>query len=792
LDAKQLTVTIDGRPISVPEGTLVIRAAEQLGIYVPRFCDHPYLAPLGACRQCLVEVEGQRKPLTACTTTVTPDMIAKTQFTSAMAADAQEGVLELLLINHPLDCPMCDKGGECPLQDQALAYGPGGSRMADPKRRFSKPVPVNPLVYLDRERCVLCARCTRFASEISGDPFIELFERGALEQVAIFEDQPYDSPFSGNIIQICPVGALTSRDFRFRARPFDMTSSPMTCNHCASGCSLVVQERRGEVVRVLAGDNPATNDVWSCDVGRFSHAYVTSPDRLVEPLVRKGSEFVAVSWAEALRTARALIENARGAGPAAVLSGGRLADEDAYALARFARTVLGTNDLDARLWPGSEEEDAVLVQVLASGSATYADIDAAQVVLVAGLDPREESPILFLRIRKAARRGAVVAEVNARRTPLASLGGFSVQPLPGEEAEALASLAQAGSGALASIAEALRAAGPNAVVLAGERLASSPGALAAAWNLAHSTGAKFGWVPRKAGAVGALRAGLHPALLPGARRVADDAARAEVEALWGGTIPATPGRSAADVFAAPPALLVTAGVDPAADFTDAALARSGIAGAGARIALDLFLTETSRAADLVLPAASMLERDSTFTDWEGRAQPGVGAVEPAGLVVPDWEILSRIAAEVGVAFPRTRTEIQREMGALAPRRAATEAVTVPKHRGSVGSTNEYPFALVTYPLMVGGGTMTSGADELLQTAARPFVEINAADAKAHGLGDGDRVRITGPRGAGTAVVRVADTVPESVAFVPTDQPGLDVHTLVDLGEPSGVRIQRAG
>jgi NADH-quinone oxidoreductase subunit G len=791
LDAKQLKVTIDGREVTVPEGTLVIRAAEELGIYVPRFCDHPYLAPLGACRQCLVEIEGQRKPLTSCTTTVMPDMIVKTQFTSAMAADAQSGVLELLLINHPLDCPMCDKGGECPLQDQALAYGPGGSRMADPKRRFSKPVPVNPLVYLDRERCVLCARCTRFASEISGDPFIELFERGALEQVAIFEDQPYDSAFSGNIIQICPVGALTSRDFRFRARPFDMTSTPTTCNHCASGCSLVVQERRGEIVRVLAGENPATNDVWSCDVGRFSHAYVTSAERVVEPLVRKGEEFVPISWAEALRTARAMIQNARTAGEAAVLSGGRLADEDAYALARFARTVLGTNDLDARLWPGSDEEDAVLAQVLASGSATYADIDAASLIVVAGLDPREESPILFLRIRKAARRGAVVAEINPRRTPLGLLGVFSIQLLPGEETGALASLGGSGSGA-SPLAEALRAAGPNAVVLAGERLASTPGALATAWNLSLETGAKFGWVPRKAGAVGALRAGLHPALLPGGRRVTDASARAEVEALWGGSIPANPGRSAGEIFAAPPALLITAGVDPAANFADAALARSGIAGAGVRVALDLFLTETSRAADLVLPASSMLEREGSFTDWEGRSQPCFPAVEPAGLAVPDWEILSRIATEMGVSFPRTRTELLREMGALASKRGAPEQVAVPKRRAEAATSSDFPFALVTYPLMVGGGTMAAGADELLQSAAPPFVEINTADARAYGLGNGDHVRITGPRGAGEAIVRVGTSVPESVAFVPTDQPGLDVYALADLSEPAGIRIQKVG
>src|SRR5438874_9868044 len=278
-----VTVTIDGFEIRVPKGTLVIRAAELLGIQIPRFCDHPLLDPVGACRQCLVEVEGQAKPLASCTTTCTDGMKVRTQLSSRVADKAQRGVMELLLINHPLDCPMCDKGGECPLQDQALAYGPGGSRYVDPKRRFTKPVPISPLVKLDRERCVLCARCTRFSDQIAGDPFIELFERSALEQVAIFEDEPYDSVFSGNVIQICPVGALTSSTFRFRARPFDMASADSTCNRCASGCRITAQTRRGELVRVLAKDDREVNDEWICDKGRFAYAYAQSPERVVEP-----------------------------------------------------------------------------------------------------------------------------------------------------------------------------------------------------------------------------------------------------------------------------------------------------------------------------------------------------------------------------------------------------------------------------------------------------------------------------------------------------------------------------
>ena len=275
-----VTLTIDGRSVTVPKGTLIIRAAEQLGTIIPRFCDHPLLDPVGACRQCAVEVEGQRKPMMACTTPVAADMNVSTHLTSPVASKAQAGTLEFLLINHPLDCPMCDKGGECPLQDQALSHGSTVSRFIDQKRRYDKPVAISAQILLDRERCVLCARCTRFSEQISGDPFIELFERGALEQVAMYEDEPYSSYFSGNVIQICPVGALTSTSYRFRARPFDVVTTPSVCNHCSAGCTLTVQSRRGDIQRQLARTNMAVNEAWNCDKGRFVFRHLTSAVRM--------------------------------------------------------------------------------------------------------------------------------------------------------------------------------------------------------------------------------------------------------------------------------------------------------------------------------------------------------------------------------------------------------------------------------------------------------------------------------------------------------------------------------
>src|SRR4029079_16611270 len=280
VSTRMVTLTIDGKVVTVPAGTLIIRAAEQLGIEIPRFCDHPLLDPVGACHQCYVEIEGQRKLFTSCTTTVAPGMVVMTQNTSPQVEDAQVANLEFLLLNHPLDCPICDRGGECPLQDQALTFGPGESRYIEAKRTYPKPLALSPLVGLDRERCVLCARCTRFCDQISGDRFIELFDRGAGEQVAIAPGEDFRSPFSGNTVQICPVGALTSVPYRFAARPFDLRSADSVCNHCSAGCNIRVDLRRGEVVRHLARDNPDVNDLWKCDKGRVAFQFPDSIDTL--------------------------------------------------------------------------------------------------------------------------------------------------------------------------------------------------------------------------------------------------------------------------------------------------------------------------------------------------------------------------------------------------------------------------------------------------------------------------------------------------------------------------------
>src|SRR4051812_7010288 len=588
-----VTLTIDGIEVVAEKGELVIRVAERMGIAIPRFCDHPLLAPAGACRQCLVEVEGQRKPVASCTQTVAEGMVVKTQLTSPVAAKAQGGVMELLLANHPLDCPTCDKGGECPLQNQAMSNGRTDSRFHEHKREHEKPIHISSQVLLDRERCILCQRCTRFSEEIAGDKFIDLMDRSSGEQINVYRDDffggrgtgdgqagdgegdvAFNSYFSGNTIQICPVGALTGEQYRFRARPFDLVSTPTACEHCSAGCSMRADHRRGKVLRRLAGDDPAVNEEWNCDKGRWGFRYTTAYNRITEPLIRdaRTGELRAASWSEALLAAAEGLKAAKAAGGVGVLTGGRLTVEDAYAYAKFARVALGTNDIDFRARPHSVEEEAFLAHAVAGAGlqVTYADLEHAPAVLLAGLEPEEESPILFLRLRKAVSKGgpkglAVHAVAPWASRGLTKLGGRLVPAAPGTEAEVLDAIGAAVD-EVADLAGALRQAG--AVILVGERLAAGPGALTAALRLAAGTGARLAWVPRRAGERGSLEAGALPSVLPGGRPVSDAAARVDVAAVWGvPSLPSVTGRDTTAMLAAAASGrlggLVVGGVDPA-------------------------------------------------------------------------------------------------------------------------------------------------------------------------------------------------------------------------------------
>ena len=820
----QVTLTIDGQDVTVPKGTLVIRAAEQLQITIPRFCDHPLLAPAGACRQCFVDIALARAPdqprqMTSCTTEVAEGMIVSTHLTSEASRASQEAQLEFLLINHPLDCPMCDKGGECPLQDQVLAHGPGESRFVDRKRRYQKPVPISAQIGLDRERCVLCARCTRFSSEVSGDPFIELFERGALEQVAIYEDEPYDSYFSGNIVQICPVGALTAKSYRFAARPFDIRAVDSVCNQCSGGCNLRIDVRRGRIQRQLARTNMSVNEMWTSDKCRFAFEFVGHETRIVEPAARTELGGVEqTSWTGAIRAAAERLTAARDRGAGVgVLTGGNLTDEDAYAVGRFARDVLGTDNVDFRMLPRTDEERPLLAAVAGAPGPTFDDVEHAGVVVLAGLDPEEEAPSLYLRLRKAVRRhGQRIVAIGPSLGSVTDVAWRWIRTGPGEEARSLREMTvgdhdrhgetpREGSD-LAAVADAVREAadaggdGPGVVVLAGERLAQSPSALAAAAELASvGQGRAFAWVPRKAGARGAVDAGLVPGLLPGGRTLD---APGPVADAWS-RVPDTVGMDARGMLEAAAAgelsVLYLVGVDPARDFEDAGLARRALEGVDTVIVQDLLETDTTRYADVVLPAAAPQERVGSFTTWEGRRQAFAQVVPPPQRCMEDWDIIRQLSRTMGVDLGwETAMDVRREAAPLMAaerspedRLAALSSTTVgavdaeraaggdPGRGRAERAAGGDQLTVEAVPSLLGRGSMLRGADALNATARPPQAWLHPADAERAGLSDGDPVVLSGGDGRIELPARITEQVAEGCVRVPRNSLDTPLGVLVD-------------
>ncbi|MDG4821608.1 NADH-quinone oxidoreductase subunit G [Asanoa sp. WMMD1127] len=803
--ADEVTLTIDGVEVTAPKGTLLIRVAEQLGIAIPRFCDHPLLAPAGACRQCLVEVEGQRKPVASCTQPIADGMVVKTQLTSPVAKKAQEGIMELLLINHPLDCPMCDKGGECPLQNQAMSTGRADSRFHEHKREYPKPINISSQVLLDRERCVLCQRCTRFSEEIAGDKFIDLMNRSSAEEINVYRDEVYDaaageegegdvpfnSYFSGNTVQICPVGALTGAQYRFRSRPFDLVSSPSVCEHCASGCSQRTDHRRGKVLRRLAGDDPAVNEEWNCDKGRWGFRYATAFDRLTHPLVRDADsgELREASWSEALRVAAEGLRKARdGAHGVGVLTGGRLTVEDAYAYAKFARVALNTNDIDFRARPLSAEETEFLASsVVGTTDVTYADIDQAPAVVLVGIEPEEESPILFLRLRKqfTKRKLPVYALSPYVTRGLEKLGAKVARIIPGEEARVLAEHDV--------VAEALKA--PGALLIVGERLAAVPGGLSAAAALAERTGAKLAWVPRRAGDRGAVDAGCLPNLLPGGRLASDAAARAELAGAWdlaAGVIPSTPGRDtdAMIVAAAGGRLgaLVVAGVDPA-DLADPRLAEQALDAVPFLVSLEVRRSAVSRRADVVFPVAPVAEKAGSFLDWEGRLRTFEAVLHTDSM--NDGRVLDALSAALGVPLGTGDVNtVRRELGGLPVTRADRPQPPVAEP-ADVVEPGDGEAVLATWHQLIDLGSLLDGDEELAGTARPPVVRLDKATAERIGVADGEAVTVGTGRGAVTLPAMITD-MPAGVVWLPTNSPGSTTRRTLGVTSGAVVSISAGG
>jgi len=789
----EVTLTIDGIEVKAPKGALLIRVAEKMGIEIPRFCDHPLLAPAGACRQCLVEVEGQRKPVASCTQTVADGMVVKTHLTSPVAKKAQAGIMELLLINHPLDCPMCDKGGECPLQNQAMSAGRTDTRFHEQKREYPKPISISTQVLLDRERCVLCQRCTRFTEEIVGDKFIDLMDRSSAEQINVYRDEvyggeegpeegdvPFNSYFSGNTVQICPVGALTGTQYRFRARPFDLVSSPSMCEHCAAGCAQRTDHRRGKVMRRLAGEDSQVNEEWNCDKGRWGFRYATAFDRLTTPLVRENGELRPASWTEALSVAAQGLRSARdGAHGVGVLTGGRLTVEDAYAYAKFARVVLHTNDIDFRARPLSAEETDFLASY--ETGVSYVDVEKAKHVVLVGIEPEEECPILFLRLRKAVRNKRLKVTVLApfATRGLDKLDATLVMSVPGSEPERLAALELQ----------------PETIVIVGERLAAVPGGLSGAAALASRYQARIAWVPRRAGDRGAVDAGCLPNLLPGGRLVADAAARAEFAAAWGlpaGHLSGAAGRDTDAMLAAAAngklGALVVAGVDPA-DLADPQLAEQALDRVGFLVSLELRLSAVSRRADVVFPVAAVAEKAGSYVNWEGRLRTFEQALETpnTGATLPDARVLGALAAELGVWLGTGDVlSVRRELGSL-PASPSSRALP-PTVSGVTAPTLESGEALLaSWAQLIDLGSLLDGDEVLAGTARPPVIRLSKGRATAMGVSDGDQVTVSTDRGS-ISLPALLTEMPDEVVWLPANSPGSTVRRT--LGPSAKVKVSR--
>ena len=852
-----VNIKIDGASVAVPKGTLLIRAAEQVGVRIPRFCDHPLLKPSANCRQCLVEVampgrdgvvRKMPKPQPSCAMTAMEGMEIETQATSEVAAKAQNGTMEFLLINHPLDCPVCDKGGECPLQNQALKLmeqgGQSVTRFTDVKRTFPKPLRLTSQILLDRDRCILCQRCVRFADQIAGDRFITLQGRGGGhpagehsgmygEQIGRFDataldfhepgdyagtqdirgehhlipdptlagpggqsgvqdgltagaevgnqdvsGRPFASYFSGNIIQICPVGALTSAKYRFRARPMDLVSTDSVTEHDASGSAIRVDMRRGVVLRRMAGNDPEVNEEWITDKDRFAFPWASAPDRLTTPLVREADgTLVPTSWPDALDVAARGLAKAIAAGGVGFLPGARLTLEDAWAWSRFARTVAHTNDIDQRVRPAGAEDEAFIAANVAGrglGRVTYTSLESAGTVLLVALEPEDECGSLFLRLHKAVNnRGLKVHTV----APIKSAGSVKlraniISATPGSEVAAVKALP-------AELTEALSAEG--ATILVGERAAEVPGLLSAVDALAKSTGARLAWVPRRAGERGGIEAGTLPGLMPGGRLVSDDAARAQVEQLWG-TLPAAAGRDTEAIFnsvlsAEGLDALVVGGVD-LRDFSDPGLARTAMSEAGFLVQLEVRRSEISEHADVVFPVAPPVEKNGTFVNWEGRVRPfGQAHVSRART---DRQVLAMLAAEMGSDLHvNDLAELHRELAGLGI--SATHPDMQPTSAVATSKLAPGQAYLATHKPMLDGGRLQDFEEHLAATARRPVVYVARELAKANGIHSGSQLQVSTQTGSITLPAVIAPLAPNTV-WLPECSAGSTVRQSLGGGQ----------
>lgn len=794
-DPSEVTVTVNGTEIEAQPGEMLIAAADRAGIHIPRFCYHERMSPVGMCRMCLVDVDTGRGPMLqpSCMVPVAEGMVVDTE--SDDTKRAQEGILEFLLVNHPLDCPVCDKGGECPLQDQTIAYGPGESRFVEEKRHYEKPIPISDLVHLDRERCILCDRCTRFADEIAGDPLIQFTERGNSTQVLTFPDEPFSSYFSGNTVQICPVGALTAAPYRFKARPWDLEETESTCTTCSMGCRISVQSSRNELVRYLGVDVESVNHGWLCDKGRFNFEAINSDERLTTPLVRDQDnqrQLLGTDWGSALAAAAAAISQAGPQG-IGIIGGSRLTNEDAYAWSKIARSVIGTDNIDAQLGDGLPAE-----LVLGLPQATIADACEADTALIIGPDLKEELAILHLRLRGAATKGRTkVVQIGPTATGSDSYTQRSIRCQAGEAAKALTELLSSDD----QLAQQLRD-GSVVTILGRTSMAESadPAMSVAAVIRAELPHATFLPALRRGNVRGALDMGLAPGFLPGRTRI-DNPSQPLLQ-KWN-EIPKEQGLGTTEMLQAAVAgkieTLVLLGADPLCDFPDRNLAAEAIQKVKTVIAIDNFVTASVAQADIVLPVTAYGEQSGTTTNIEGRVSRVTQKITPPGSTRDDWMIATELAWRLGGDLGLTsKEEIWREIEQVAPSHAGVtlERVTSDEtHEGilvqqsSIDLTlpdlqdapiaDGYGLRLISGRKLWDGATTTAHSPSLQHLAEPPTLKVHPNDLQRLGIPSGSEVRVISTRATENLTAVADSNVQRGTAVLPFNQPGGSANRFID-------------
>ena len=673
--ADLVTLTIDGKEVSVPKGTLVLHAAEKLGIDIPTFCYNNKMDPLGACRMCLVAIERQKGFPPACATPVAEGMVVTTK--SPAVEKTRRGMLEFLLINHPLDCPICDKGGECPLQNLTFKFGPGVSRFIEPKRRFQKRLQIGPQIVLDRERCIMCQLCVRFMDVIVDDPQMVMINRGDSTEIGTFPGRPLDSVFSGNVTDLCPVGALTSKSYRFLSRPWDLEHTPSVCPTCPVGCNIDINTRRGQLMRLTPRENTAVDDGWLCDIGRYGTLSWARYERVTSPLLKKNGHFLPVSWSEALQAAEDGMRASRTGGTLAGLASPRATNEELYLFGRLLRGALRTPHLDTL--NGSPGGTAAL------GGAPIEAIDDADAIVLVDADPIARQMVLHLRlVRAAKRRGIAPIVVSNDETGMDKYAGVKLGFAPTNLVGTLTALADAiraarngnaahsvpsskGEGEQAvtqhvKTAAQTLAAAKRGLVVYDERVLEGPDGPAVLEALRDlealiadldelPTGRRLA-LSRETNSRGAAEMGATSGLLAGGRPLDDAEWFNTVSSSWGLPVPDWKGFDAAGILraAADGSLdgLFLLETDPLAEWPDETVARAALEKVPFLVVQTALLTPSAQLADVILPSAGFAEKDGTLTNLEGRVQ-GLGrAMAIPGEARDGWEILALLSNRLGV------------------------------------------------------------------------------------------------------------------------------------------------